>query len=101
MKQVRWKEIVTKIRRYRDVFLLLAILVILWQQCMIADLQERMMNIEASRYDEAINQVEWEALTALEENKEQDKDIYQLQKITNDDHFRIKEIEWTLFGKEK
>lgn len=49
----RWKEKLCLEHTwylYLCVFLLLAF--ISWQQSLIADLQERMMNVEASRYDE-------------------------------------------------
>lgn len=48
----RWKEKLCLEHTwylYLCVFLLLAF--ISWQQSLIADLQERMMNVEASRYD--------------------------------------------------
>lgn len=87
---------VARITRYRDWLLFIALFIILWQQLMIADLQERMMNMESACYDDSVNQVQWMAEKALNENKEQQKDIYELQKTLNDDHFHIKEIEWQL-----
>lgn len=92
----KWKNLVARITRYRDWLLFIALFIILWQQLMIADLQERMMNMEAACYDDSVNQVQWMAEKALKENKEQQKDIYELQKTLNDDHFHIKEIEWQL-----
>lgn len=53
---------------------------VIYQQFLITDLQERMMNIESSRYDDQLNDIRWEAETALSQNEEQDKDILQLQK---------------------
>lgn len=73
----RWKEKLCLEHTwylYLCVFLLLAF--ISWQQSLIADLQERMMNVEASRYDDQLNNIEWAATLALEQNKEQQKDIY-------------------------
>lgn len=72
----RWKEKLCLEHTwylYLCVFLLLAF--ISWQQSLIADLQERMMNVEASRYDDQLNNIEWAATLALEQNKEQQKDI--------------------------
>ena len=81
----RWKEKLCLEHTwylYLCVFLLLAF--ISWQQSLIADLQERMMNVEASRYDDQLNNIEWAATLALEQNKEQQKDIYSLQKSSAD-----------------
>ena len=67
----RWKEKLCLEHTwylYLCVFLLLAF--ISWQQFLIADLQERMMNVEASRYDDQLNNIEWAATLALEQNKE-------------------------------
>ena len=49
-------------------FVLFAI--VIWQQYQISDLQERMMNIESVKYDNQLNDIRWEAETALSENKE-------------------------------
>ena len=81
----RWKEKLCLEHTwylYLCVFLLLAF--ISWQQSLIADLQERMMNVEASRYDDQLNNIEWAATLVLEQNKEQQKDIYSLQKSSAD-----------------
>ena len=59
------------------------------------------MNIEASRYDEQLGNIEWAAHLALEENKEQQKDIYSLQKASADSRFRIKSMEWDFYGPNK
>ena len=85
----RWKEKLCLEHTwylYLCVFLLLAF--ISWPQSLIADLQERMMNVEASRYDDQLNNIEWAATLALEQNKEQQKDIYSLQKSSADYQFR-------------
>mgnify|MGYP000009931775 CR=1 FL=1 len=87
--------------RYLYICILLLLAFISWQQSLIADLQERMMNVEASRYDEQLNNISWTARLALEENKEQQKDIYSLQKSSADYQFRIKELEWDLYGNNK
>ena len=96
----RWKEKLCLEHTwylYLCVFLLLAF--ISWQQSLIADLQERMMNGEASRYDDQLNNIEWAATLALEQNKEQQKDIYSLQKASADYQFRIMELEWDVYDK--
>ncbi len=41
------------------------------------------------------------ARLALEENKEQQKDIYSLQKASADSRFRIKSMEWDFYGPNK
>lgn len=97
----RWKEKLCLEHTwylYLCVFLLLAF--ISWQQSLIADLQERMMNVEASRYDDQLNNIEWAATLALEQNKEQQKDIYSLQKASADYQFRIMELEWDVYDKD-
>ena len=66
---------------------------------LIADLQERMMNVEASRYDDQLNNIEWAANTGTGANKEQQKDIYSLQKSSADYQFRIMELEWDVYDK--
>ena len=91
----RWKEKLCLEHTwylYLCVFLLLAF--ISWQQSLIADLQERMMNIEASGYDEQLNDIRYEAEEALRQNEEQGKDIYLLQKHSADHRFRLLELEW-------
>lgn len=85
--------------RYLYLCIVLLLALISWQQSLIADLQERMMNIEASRYDEQLNNIQWESELALEENKEQQKDIFSLQKNAADARFRIKELEWDFYGR--
>ena len=91
----RWKEKLCLEHTwylYLCVFLLLAF--ISWQQSLIADLQERMMNIEASCYDDQLNDIRYEAEEALRQNEEQGKDIYLLQKHSADHRFRLLELEW-------
>ena len=68
-------------------FVLFAI--VIWQQYQISDLQERMMNIESVKYDNQLNDIRWEAETALSENKEQKKDIRALQKQTSENRFNL------------
>lgn len=82
---------------YILVILLLAMVV--YQQFLITDLQERMMNIEASRYDDQLNDIRYEAETALRQNEEQEKDIHHLQKHSADQEFRLMEMEWDTYGK--
>ena len=55
--------------------------------------------VEASRYDDQLNNIEWAATLALEQNKEQQKDIYSLQKSSADYQFRIMELEWDVYDK--
>ena len=69
------------------------------QQFQITDLQELMMNIESSSYDDQLNDILWEAETALSENREQEKDILQLQKHSATQNWRLMEMEWDTYGK--
>lgn len=80
------------------ILIILAALVI-YQQFLITDLQERMMNIEASQYDDQLNDIRYEAESALRQNEEQQKDIYLLQKHNVDHDFRLMEMEWDTYGK--
>ena len=64
-----------------------------------ADLHERMMYVDAIRYDDLLYNMEWAATLALEQNKEQQKDIYSLQKSSADYQFRIMELEWDVYDK--
>lgn len=95
-----WKE---KADWYRDkhFYLALAVLaaVVVYQQFLITDLQERMMNIESSSYDDQLNDIRWEAETALSQNTEEQKDILQLQKHSADHSWRLMEMEWDTYGK--
>lgn len=79
---------------YLYLCILILILIISLQEAQIADLQERMMNVESSRYDDQLNDIRWEAELSLSQNKEQDKDIYTLQKHDADHEFRLKQLEW-------
>lgn len=72
---------------------------VIYQQFLITDLQERMMNIESSRYDDQLNDIRWESETALSQNEEQDKDILQLQKHSASQNWRLMEMEWDTYGK--
>jgi hypothetical protein len=71
-----------------------------WQESQIADLQERMMNVESSRYDEQLNDIRWEAETALRKTRGHDGDIYRLEDHSADLQFRVMEMEWDLYGRE-
>lgn len=71
-----------------------------WQESQIADLQERMMHIEASRYDDQLNDIRWEAETALRKTKDHDETLYRLDKHSADLRFRTMELEWDVYGKE-
>ncbi|EGF13310.1 hypothetical protein [Dialister micraerophilus] len=78
-------------------FVLFAI--VIWQQYQISDLQERMMNIESVKYDNQLNDIRWEAETALSENKEQKKDIRALQKQTSENRFNLLKLSWDFYRK--
>ena len=98
MKQ--WKEKLDW-ERNRPFYLIMAVLLamVVYQQFLITDLQERMMNIESSSYDDQLNDIRWEAETALSENREQEKDILQLQKHSATQNWRLMEMEWDTYGK--
>ena len=90
-----WKEkIKWQHRKYLYLIILALSAMLIYQQCLITDLQERMMNIEASRYDDQLNDIRYEAESALRQNEEQQKDIYHLQKHSTEHDFRIMEMEW-------
>lgn len=93
---VKWKN--HKISLLHVLVVLLLALVV-YQQFLITDLQERMMNIEASCYDDQLNDIRYEAETALRQNEEQEKDIRHLQKHSADQQFRLMEMEWDTYGK--
>ena len=83
----------------KDNQILLAIIFLLvlfasWQESQIADLQERMMNIESSKYDDQLTNLYWHAGTVDEKLKEMDKDIYHLQKKSTSHEWRIMDMEW-------
>lgn len=90
----RWKR-----NRLAASSMLLLLALVIYQQFLITDLQERMMNIEASRYDDQLNDIRWEAETALRENEEQQKDILQLYKHSTKHDWKIMEMEWDMYGK--
>ena len=87
--------------RNKPFYLVMAVLaaMVVYQQFLITDLQERMMNVESSRYDDQLNDIRWEAETALSQNEEQQKDILQLQKHSADHNWRLMEMEWDTYGK--
>ena len=95
-----WKDKVDW-EKNRPLYLIMAALLamVIYQQFLITDLQERMMNIESSRYDDQLNYIRWEAETALSQNEEQDKDILQLQKHSASQNWRLMEMEWDTYGK--
>ena len=95
-----WKDKVDW-EKNRPLYLIMAALLamVIYQQFLITDLQERMMNIESSRYDDQLNDIRWEAETALSQNEEQDKDILQLQKPSASQNWRLMEMEWDTYGK--
>ncbi len=93
-QSIKWQD-----RKY--LYLVMAVLLgmVVYQQCLITDLQERMMNIESSAYDDQLNDIRYEAETALRQNEEQDKDIYLLQKHSADQQYRTMGLEWDVYGK--
>jgi uncharacterized membrane protein len=95
-----WKDSIASHQvRILYILILLLILFIGWQQSLIADLQERVSNIESDQYDNQLNDIRWEAEKALEENEEQRKDIYHIMKHINDQGFRQQQLEWDFYGK--
>lgn len=93
-EKIKWPE-----RKYLYLTILALVAMVSYQQSLIADLQERMMNVEASRYDDQLNDIRYEAELALRQNEEQQKDIYLLQKHSADHDFRILEMEWDQSGR--
>lgn len=93
-EKIKWPE-----RKYLYLTILALTAMVIYQQSLIADLQERMMNVEASRYDDQLNDIRYEAELALRQNEEQQKDIYLLQKHSADHDFRILEMEWDQSGR--
>lgn len=83
----------------RPFLIIIAVLagVISWQESQIADLQERMMYVEAARYADAITNLQWHAWTVDERLKEMDQDMYHLQKRSTDHDWRIMEMEWDIY----
>ena len=92
-EKIKWPD-----RKYLYLTILALTAMVIYQQSLIADLQERMMNVEASRYDDQLNDIRYEAELALRQNEEQQKDIYLLQKHSADHDFRIMEMEWDSSG---
>ncbi len=93
-EKIKWRD-----RKYLYLTILALVAMVSYQQSLIADLQERMMNVEASRYDDQLNDIRYEAELALRQNEEQQKDIYLLQKHSADHDFRILEMEWDQSGR--
>ena len=93
-EKIKWQD-----RKYLYITVLLLLGMVVYQQFLIADLQERMMNIESSAYDDQLNDIRYEAETALRQNEEQDKDIYLLQKHSADQQYRTMGLEWDVYGK--
>ena len=93
-EKIKWPD-----RKYLYLTILALTAMVIYQQSLITDLQERMMNVEASRYDDQLNDIRYEAELALRQNEEQQKDIYLLQKHSADHDFRIMEIEWDHSGR--
>lgn len=95
-----WKETIKwQDRKYLYITVVLLIAMVVYQQFLITDLQERMMNVESSAYDDQLNDIRYEAETALHQNEEQDKDIYLLQKHSADQQYRTMGLEWDVYGK--
>lgn len=95
-----WKEKLDwKHTKYLYFVILILICFVGWQQSLIADLQGRVANIESDQYDNQLNDIRWEAETALRQNEEQRKDIYHLMKHSSEQGFRQTMMEWDLYGK--
>ena len=88
-RKIQWRE-----RKYLYLIMAMLLGMVIYQQFLITDLQERMMNIEASCYDDQLNDIRYEAEEALRQNEAQGKDIYLLQKHSADNRFRLLELEW-------
>ena len=93
-EKIKWPD-----RKYLYLTILALTAMVIYQQTLITDLQERTMNVEASRYDDQLNDIRYEAELALRQNEEQQKDIYLLQKHSADHDFRIMEMEWDSSGR--
>ncbi len=78
-------------------FLALTILlvgILIWQQCQIVDLQERMANQEAADYGTHIGSLYWHADVTDEKFKEIEKDIRHLQKHSAEHDWALQERNW-------
>ncbi len=79
------------------VFLLLLLLligVLIWQQCRIVDLEERMMRQEAADYGTHIGSLYWHAGVTDEKFKDVEKDIRHLQKHSTEHDWALQERNW-------
>lgn len=79
------------------VFLLLLLLligVLIWQQCQIVDLEERMMRQEAADYGTHIGSLYWHAGVTDEKFKDVEKDIRHLQKHSTEHDWALQERNW-------
>lgn len=65
-----------------------------WQESQIADLQERMMHVEAAKYGEQLSGVYWRFSTMDEKFTEIGKDIHHLEKQSTEHEWRIMNLEW-------
>ncbi len=70
-----------------------------WQESQIADLQERMMNIESSKYDDQLTNLYWKGGLVDDTLEEYGKDIYHLQKKSSEQEWRLMQLEWDVYGK--
>ncbi len=74
--------------------LLLLIGVLIWQQCRIVDLEERMMRQEAADYGTHIGSLYWHAGVTDEKFKDVEKDIRHLQKHSTEHDWALQERNW-------
>ncbi len=74
--------------------LLLLIGVLIWQQCRIVDLEERMMRQEAADYGTHIDSLYWHAGVTDEKFKDVEKDIRHLQKHSTEHDWALQERNW-------
>ncbi len=86
-----WKQ---KTKGALLLLLLLLTGVLIWQQCQIADLQERMMHQEAADYGTHIGSLYWHAGVTDEKFKDVEKDIRHLQKHSTEHDWALQERNW-------
>ena len=69
-RKIQWRE-----RKYLYLIMAMLLGMVIYQQFLITDLQERMMNIEASCYDDQLNDIRYKAENTLRNNKEKRQNI--------------------------
>ena len=98
IEEMKWGRVASFWKQKTNrVFLLLLLLltgVLIWQQCQIADLQERMMHQEAADYGTHIGSLYWHAGVTDEKFKDVEKDIRHLQKHSTEHDWALQERNW-------